>query len=102
MCTHRGIQASTGLVLKKRLCQSSSIFFKMKRLAAWSLAASLVITVRCAVRGGSSFYFVGLRNEFELIVGGVCAPSSALKYGSSLNPNSLAEITVGKRARVVL
>ena len=42
------------------------------------------------------------RRLFESILGTCFAPSSALKYGSSLNPNSFAEITVGKLPRVVL
>ena len=49
-CIHLGIPASIALVLKKRQSQSSSISFKMKRLAAWSQAASPVITARCAAR----------------------------------------------------
>jgi hypothetical protein len=74
------IRARTALVLKRPRFRSSSISFKMKRLAAWNRAASLAITARCAVREGSSFYFVGFcRNEFELMVGGCVAPSSALK-----------------------
>lgn len=42
------------------------------------------------------------RRLFESIFGTVVAPSSALKYGSSLKPYNFAEITVGKLFIVVL
>jgi hypothetical protein len=53
----------------------------------------------------SGRYFAGVafgRRVFESILGTCVAPSSALKYGSSLKPNSFAEMTVGNLARVVL
>ena len=115
-------------MLKKQQLLSWWTFLKKKKLAVSNRAASLATIAPCAVRAGSSrrslrsngkgrpckaaFVFGLARSHlvgaglglklFESIFGTVVAPSSALKYGSSLKPNSFAEMTVGNFARVVL
>ena len=120
------IPARNASVLKKRPSLNSSIIFKTRKRAAWNPVEDLVTTARCVAREGfrellvvgcmgrigpiglmqpttdSLYLFWFCLKDSEFNFGTSFAASSALKYGSSLNPKSFAETTVGKLALVVL
>ena len=106
------IPVSTNSTLQRRSPTASLAIIKKKRPASLNLRG-LVIIARCAIPAVFDCYFVAgatgavagasLRSEFgSPTFGAVFAPSSALKKGSSLNPNSPAVNTAGNEFRVVL